>query len=178
MEPIKNIYYPQSYKTKKLISLFFIVILLWMTIPIFLNAESWDKIAIIFLLYALGMLFVLYLYLLITKPALAFSRDSIYFFRHRILFDEIEKITVSKTQRLILFTLKRKNSKTNRINNAQIFVDYNNMLSLSRDEYLWLAQNKNPNNILLYNIFGFDTPLEELLNYFPKEIPIIYEEDR
>lgn len=177
MEPIKKVYYPKKYRIKKLIFPFFaITITSWAVLPIFFNEESWKDIAILFIFYAFLMTFFICLALLIIKPILAFSPDSVYFFHHRILFDEIETITISKKRQIILFTLKHKNSKAMLINNAQIFIDYQ-LLSLSRDELLWLYQNKNPKNIVLYNFFGFDAPLEEILNYFPSTIPLIEDKD-
>ena len=174
MELFKKIYYPKKYRVKKLIFLPLGLIIMFLLLLQTFTEQTPPIIQIMLLICVIAIAFLLFLAI---EPVLAFSSDSVYFYKQRILFGEIESIKISETGKLILFTLRQKNNKSWLIDCKQTLFDPQMIRFLSKNDFKLLAATKHLNKITLYNTLGFDTPLEEILSCFPSNIPIIEDKE-
>ena len=166
MEPLKKIYY----KPKAIIKSPVIFLPISMVFALLICALLEINIVILCCFGLVAVMLILGLNRAV-KSALTFYPDGIAFFdKYFISFDEIENISLPSSKQIILFALKRKSPHTWWINCWQIYMP-------QRCDMIWLIQNKQPNDIVLNNITGLGTPLEELLACFPADIPIIENED-
>ena len=179
MELFKKIYYPKKHRIGKLICLpVMIIILLLLVFQVaFSEYEDVETRLINCALFSIIIFALILLFFITINPVLTFSPDSVYFHKHRILFGEIENIRISPSGKILLFSLKQKVSKAWLIDCEQGFFDTQVLRLLSIKDRKWMVSNKNSYNIFLYNTLGFDTPLEEILSYFPTNIPIIEDKD-
>lgn len=179
MELFKKIYYPKKYRIGKLICLpiMLIILLLLVFQMAFAEYEDVETKLINGALFSIIIFALIFLFFITINPVLTFSSDSVYFHKHRILFGEIEKIQISKTGKILLFSLRRERNKAWLIDCEQLLFDPQVLRLIPIEDRKWMAAHKGSHNIFLYNILGFDTPLEEILSCFPQNIPIIEDKD-
>lgn len=179
MELFKKIYYPKEHRTGKLIILpILLIILLLMAFELISSGSEDIQTKLIMGVAFLVCISCDIILLFVTmNPVLAFSPDSMYIYKHRILYGEIEKIQISKSRKIILFSLRQEKHNAWIIDCEQIFFDTQILRLLLIEDFKWRASHKDPRNIFLYNTLGFDTPLEEILSCFPTNIPIIEEKE-
>jgi len=179
MELFKKIYYPKKHRIGKLICLpILLTIVVFLALQLaFSEHEDIEQKLFIGALFLIIIFALIFLFFITINPILTFTSDSVYFHKHRILFGEIENIRISPSEKILLFSLKQKISNAWLIDCEQGFFDPLILGFLSIKDRKWMVSNKNSLNIFLYNTLGFDTPLEEILSYFPENIPIIEDKD-